>query len=205
MKLLLDFISKPESNGNYNAYYGKANSTKDLSAMTVKEILLWMKARTDAGSPSSATGRYQFMRKTLLGLIRDLGIPESRKFTPELQDYMATHLLKIRGLDKFLAGKLSKEGFALNLSKEWASLPNPVTGKSYYAGDGLNKSHVSVQAVYDVLEAIRKQPSAPGTPVAPTVPEASPEAPKGPVKGLVPGGILAALVALGLYLIQQFG
>jgi hypothetical protein len=48
-------------------------------------------------------------------------------------------LLKRRGLEKYQAGKLSKDQFADNLSKEWASLPYR-TGESYYAGVGSNKS-----------------------------------------------------------------
>jgi hypothetical protein len=48
-------------------------------------------------------------------------------------------LLKRRGLERYQAGKLSKDQFADNLSKEWASLPYN-TGQSYYAGVGSNKS-----------------------------------------------------------------
>jgi hypothetical protein len=60
-------------------------------------------------------------------------------------------LLKRRGWDAFRAGKLSKRQFAFRLSQEWASLPNPKTGRSYYAGDGLNASSVSAAKVYQAL------------------------------------------------------
>lgn len=143
---LADFVAGPESNGNYNAVFGKANSTVDLSKFTVDEILERQR-QTVARGGQSATGRYQIIRKTLLGLKKDLGLSGEEKFTPELQDGLFMELARRRGLEKFRAGKMSEEQFALNLAKEWASLPNPKTGRSYYAGDGLNKSHVTMGQV----------------------------------------------------------
>lgn len=139
---LADFVAGPESNGNYNAVFGKANSTTDLSKFTVDEILQRQK-QTVARGGQSATGRYQIIRKTLMGLKKDMGLTGSEMFTPELQDAMFIELAKRRGLEKFRAGKMSLEQFSLNLAKEWASLPDPKTGRSYYAGDGLNKAHVT--------------------------------------------------------------
>jgi muramidase (phage lysozyme) len=148
---ILDFISGPESKGNYNAFFANAGSTKDLSKMTLDQVLAWQKARTDAGSPSSATGRYQFMRNTLASLKTQMGLKGDEKFTPELQDRLALQLLRVRGYDRFKEGKMSAHAFALELAKEWASLPDPRTGKSYYAGDGLNASLVTPGQVAKVL------------------------------------------------------
>ena len=148
---ILDFVSGPESSGNYNAYYGNAGSTKDLSTMTINEVLAWQKQRVNQGSPSSATGRYQFMQKTLEGLKEELGFTGDEKFTPQLQDNLALALLRRRGYDKFRTGAMDAQTFARNLAMEWAGLPDPTTGRSYYAGDGLNKSGVSVKSVMDTL------------------------------------------------------
>lgn len=150
---ILDFIGVTEAKGNYNAYFANANSTKDLSKLSLAQILQWQDARVRSGSKSSATGRYQFMRKTLRGLINRMGLSMDEKFTPELQDRMALQLLKDRGLDRWRAGKMSTKAFANNLALEWASLPNFTTGKSAYHGDGLNKSLTGVSNVLTALGA----------------------------------------------------
>lgn len=153
---ILDFVAGPESGGNYNAFYGNGGSTKDLSTMTVNEVLAWQKSRTDGGSPSSATGRYQFMRKTLTGLRDELGLTGNEKFTPQLQDNLALALLRRRGYDKFRTGKMTTEQFAENLALEWAGLPSLQTGRSAYDGDGLNKSGVSTGRVRSVLDKAKE-------------------------------------------------
>lgn len=148
---LLDFISGPESRGNYNAVFGKANNPEDLSTFTVDGILARQQAQRQAGAKSTAVGRYQIIYKTLAGLKRQLGLNGSERFTPELQDRMALQLLRNRGYDRFRDGKLGLHEFALQLAQEWASLPDPRTGRSYYAGDGLNRSHVSPSQVASAL------------------------------------------------------
>jgi hypothetical protein len=70
-------------------------------------------------------------------------------------------LLKIRGLEKYQSGKLSKDQFADNLSKEWASLPYN-TGASYYSGVGSNKSSGSRDELISSLPpASSNQPAMP--------------------------------------------
>jgi muramidase (phage lysozyme) len=163
-KLILDFIAIPESGGNYNAYFAHGKSTKDLSKMTLDEIEAWSKNR---GTKSSATGRYQFMRDTLdaPGTLKDIegemGLTGKELFTPELQDRMGYHLLKRRGYEKFINGKISISQFGLNLAKEWASFPvlsrvkgahRTVTrGQTFYSGDKLNKALVKPEAVEALL------------------------------------------------------
>lgn len=148
---LLDFISGPESRGNYNAVFGRANNAEDLSAFTVDGILARQQAQRQAGAKSTAVGRYQIIYKTMAGLKRQLGLSGSERFTPELQDRMALQLLRNRGYDRFASGKMGLHEFALQLAQEWASLPDPRTGRSYYAGDGLNRSHVSPAQVAAAL------------------------------------------------------
>lgn len=161
---ILDFVAGPESGGNYNAYYGNGNSTRDLSQMTLDQVASWSGNR---GTKSSATGRYQFMKATLVGetrkgkfypgLKQEMGLSGSERFTPELQDRMAMHLLNRRGYSKWARGEISATQFANNLALEWASLPNITAqngrpaGVSAYAGDGLNKSLVRPSAVLAAL------------------------------------------------------
>ncbi|MCE4224913.1 hypothetical protein HCU64_14210 [Methylobacterium sp. C25] len=160
---ILDFISGPESNGNYNAYYGHAGSPLDLSKFSLSQLKSWMGNR---GTESSATGRYQFMKSTLFGdprkagdsgLVGQMGLSMETRFSPELQDRLAIALLERRGYSKFVRGEISGAKFANNLALEWASLPNITAqngrpaGVSAYAGDGLNKSLVTPASVLGAL------------------------------------------------------
>lgn len=148
---ILHLVGVHESNGNYNATFGNANSTVDLSKFTVNQIIARQLYNTRVlGMPSSAVGKYQFIRKTLTNL-RDQFGAGNEKFTPELQDKFGMALLNGRGYQEFRAGKISQRQFALRLSQEWASLPDPRTGRSYYAGDGLNAAGTSPQRVYAAL------------------------------------------------------
>jgi len=148
---LLDLIGQGESKGNYNAVYGNINNQRDLSQYSVDDILGQQQYVRDRGIPSTAVGKYGFLYKTLKGLKAELGLSGNEKFTPALQEQMARHLLNRRGLQAYRAGRISKATFALSLSQEFASLPNPNTGRSFYAGDGLNASQVSRQQVYQAL------------------------------------------------------
>lgn len=133
-----NLIGQHEGNGNYNAISGNANSSRDLSQYSVNQIIGMQAGAKARGQLSSAVGKYQFLRKTLKGLRTDLGLTGNEKFTPKLQDRMFHALLVRRGYNEYRAGKLSKRAFALRLSQEWASLPDPSTGRSYYAGDGVH-------------------------------------------------------------------
>ncbi|MEO1797708.1 MAG: hypothetical protein AAFR53_11945 [Pseudomonadota bacterium] len=178
---LLHFISIPESNGNPDAYWGKIRTEhkppKRLTEMSVQEVLAWQDS-IDPLYMSEASGEYQFMEDTLRGLWREAGVQLDDLFDERTQRALALALLKRRGLEDYLAGQLSAEQFAQNLSKEWASLPaitrdragRPAQGQSYYAGDGLNKAHVTIAATMEAVNAVRAT-----TPIvtmpAPAVPE----------------------------------
>jgi conjugal transfer mating pair stabilization protein TraG len=149
---LLETVAKGESNGNYNAYYGKADNTEiEFTSMSVKEVMAWQKNYLKKGSRSSAVGKYQFLRTTLDGLVKEQKISKDAKFDKNLQDRLAVALLERRGLNEYMHGKITRDEFAHNLSKEWAALPK-VIGKnpdaSYYEGDGLNKVRVSKADIY---------------------------------------------------------
>ena len=130
---LLDFIGGLEAPQGYNQVYGK-NRIEPLDQMSVAEVFALQKKMVKENKTSSAVGRYQFINKTLAGLVDEMGIGLDEKFTPELQDRLAAQLLKRRGADAFLKGETSKEVFLNSLAKEWASVPT-TAGQSYYAGD----------------------------------------------------------------------
>jgi muramidase (phage lysozyme) len=155
---LLNTIAKGESNGNYDAYFGQAsNTTIRFTDMSVKEVLQWQQDYVKQGNPSSAVGKYQIIRPTLAGLVKELDIDSGAKFDEALQDRMAIALLERRGSEDYVGKKLTREQFAANLAKEWAALPKIIGAnpeQSYYAGDGINKVQITIAEVYKALATL---------------------------------------------------
>lgn len=150
---LLNFVGGLEAPAGYNQVYGK-NRSAPLDQMTVNQVLAFQDDMVKQGSPSSAIGRYQFLRGTLRGLLQEQGLTGSELFTPELQDKLAVALLQRRGLNRFLEGRMSLEKFGDNLASEWAALPllsGPNRGKSKYAGDGLNNALTTAEMFEETL------------------------------------------------------
>ena len=163
LKNLLDAIGKGEAPKGYGQIYGGARGVPkgaDVSKMTLNAVEALQATMVKNGSESTACGRYQFIRKTLLATVSEMRLTGKEVWRPELQDRMALHLIEKRGLGSFLAGKISREQFANNLAAEWASLPmvsGPKKGRSRYAGDGLNKSFHSVAEMLALLDALRAE------------------------------------------------
>jgi hypothetical protein len=134
-----------------------------LTSMTVAEVLAWQleairryRQKMQARTGYSAAGRYQIIRATLQGLV-DSDWKMTDLFDTETQDLLALNLLRRRGWDRWLAGRLSDSAFADALSMEWASLPYR-TGRSYYAGDVHgNRSLVARAEVLAVLQRIKQE------------------------------------------------
>lgn len=168
LKNLLDAIRKFEAPKGYGQIYGGAKGvpkSTDVSKMTLKAVQALQAKMVKNGSASTACGGYQFIRKTLAVTMQEMGLSGKEVWIPALQDQMAVHLIEKRGLSRFMAGKISREAFANNLAMEWASLPvvTPINGKkvgqSYYAGDGLNKSHHKPAAILALVDALRVRPA----------------------------------------------
>ncbi len=168
--LLLDFIGGIEAPRGYDVIYGN-NQDKlpaPITRMTLGE-LIDAQASFTKRFKSSASGRYQFMRATLQDLSRELGLRGTQVFDANLQDRLAFHLLKRRGYEDYMSGKISRTEFGRRLAQEWASLPvlaatkgahrDLERGQSYYAGDALNKSLVSPEKVETVLDRVKDAPS----------------------------------------------
>ena len=169
---ILDVIGFAEGAG-YNTPYNGSNITpvqlygKQLSELTLDEVFTWQAASVNAGSASSAAGKYQIINKTLKGLVDGAGVVSREdKFSPANQDKLCRKLLQQRGVDGFMAGSKSEASFCLAMAQEWASLPviqrtqgqkrkvNP--GESYYAGDGLNKSRIAPIQLIAAVREVKK-------------------------------------------------
>lgn len=153
---LLDFIAKVESDGNYNAVIGNPHQDQDLARQTIRQIYSLQATLSRKSGRSTAVGRYQFLNQTLRILVSHNSITETTKFTPELQDRLALQLLRRRGYNKWQHSLITDVTFAHELSKEWASFPDPLNrGKSHYDGVAGNHAAYSLDQVYDVLAALK--------------------------------------------------
>ncbi len=157
---LLGLIRSAETSKGYEDFYdgSKLAPPKPVTQMTVREVQEWQRRSVNAGSASSAVGGYQIIRKTLNGVVDDLGLSGDELFDTELQDRMGLHLMAGRGYNDWVAGDITDEQFGNNLAKEWAGLPvisGNNAGRSYYDGDGLNASTVQPGNVIEALNASR--------------------------------------------------
>lgn len=153
---LLDLIAKPESGGYYDIMMGGTRNPKILT-MTLGELLKYQRAYKAGGAETAAAGRYQFMPDTMREVATSLGLNFNKdKFDPQTQDDLAIHLLRQKGLDRWLDGRMSDDQFMDRLSQVWAGLPSPSkNGQSWYQGVGSNKAGISLAAVQNTLNDIK--------------------------------------------------
>ncbi|MCF8495159.1 MAG: hypothetical protein K9G62_00660 [Alphaproteobacteria bacterium] len=134
---------------------------KNFTDLTINEMIevqghwhKWRKKNHVRGS--TACGEYQFLRKTLIGLKKEMGLTGEERFSPEMQDGMAMHMLKRHcRYDDFLAGEISEKTFQGKVARIWASVPKNANGKSAYHGDGLNAARVDTDSVRTAFKDAR--------------------------------------------------
>lgn len=167
-KMMAEIRSHESPNYGYSDYFGRGfnrgpfTPPKDLTTMTVNEVLSWQVSSNPPGPDTAAAGAYQIIRPTLMGLVKSMGLSGDELFDKDLQDRMAISLMKGRGLDKFLAGTMDGDSFANKMAREWASLPvlkedrrgrrSIAIGQSYYTGDGVNKAFKGEKALEQYRE-----------------------------------------------------
>ena len=162
---LLNYIGNLESpNGVYDVLVG--GKRKDLSGMTIGEVMKFQSTMRKNGHESTAVGRYQIIATTLDWVVKNTpGLTKDSLFTDATQDRAGTRLLERRGLYKYEAGKMDFNTFTTNLAKEWASLPvhmDMVNGKgvkltagdSYHKGVGSNKAHGSPTQIANIVRQL---------------------------------------------------
>ena len=134
------------SNYDITYSYGKYNPTdsKPLSEMTIGEVKQLqqqmianeIKAGIDPKDASGAVGKYQLIAKTLKLQQKILGLSNDTKFDAATQELFGLSLLEKRGFSKWSDGTITDHDFQKDLAREWASVADPDTGKSYYRNNG---------------------------------------------------------------------
>lgn len=161
---LLDLIGKSEGTDKgrgYNetlAYGAYTGGPVDLVSMTLAQLdaLQTKMLRHPRNSlKSSACGRYQIVRTTARSIREKLPVhyPLTRKFDRNCQDEMACYLLGLRGIDKYLAGRLKLNSLINNLAQEWASLPT-TEGKGHYDGQ---RASVTVSELTQAIAEVKRR------------------------------------------------
>lgn len=135
----------------YGAYTGGDVNLVSMSLAEIDKLQTSMLKHPKNKWNSSAAGRYQIVRTTLRTIKKTLLLNNASLFDSVMQDRMACYLLGMRGIDKWLSGRLSIDTLLNNLAHEWASLPMP-NGKGAYGGQ---HAAVSVAQVKTTLEAVK--------------------------------------------------
>lgn len=130
--------------------YTVVPSEKPLTRMTLGEVDAWQAANQAAGAESTAAGGYQIIRATLQRAKRSLGLSDDTLFDEGTQDRLADWLLDEAGMRRYEAGEIDAGEMADQLAEVWAAFPD-ASGRSVYAGDGLNAARVDRQTVLGVL------------------------------------------------------
>jgi muramidase (phage lysozyme) len=187
---MLDLIGRSEGTDKgrgYNETLGYGAYTRgpvNLTEMTLEQVRglqRQMLANPANRFHSSALGRYQIVGSTMEGLIREMGLdPRTTKFTPEVQDAMAVRLMQRRGLGSVTDDPRSQANFMRAASREWASLPDPTTGRGAYAGQSAHVTREQVAAALRGVSPAGRPPAAvrmaAAEPVSPVQPIATPGA-----------------------------
>jgi len=146
-------------NSGYDVPYGYGKYGKPdrpLTEMTVAEVRDFQRkqiAATRGKVPGTkqgtgAVGKYQVVFGTLKDMQKQLGFKDTDKFSVELQDRIGLALLNKRGYQDYKDGKITKQEFQKNLAREWASIADPDTGKSYY-GQATGTSLEELEAAFN--------------------------------------------------------
>jgi len=171
-----NYLASVESGGDYSAYNniarGKVSSfyKTNLTSMSINEV---MAAQSQPERKMFAVGRYQLIPSTLISAINHLKIDRSSLFNEEVQDYLFNkYLIAIKRPEiiNFLEKNGDVEDAIYSWAQEFASAgvrkgrvisKNRVAlgGESYYAGDGLNKAHITPDKMVNVLVKAKEDAS----------------------------------------------
>lgn len=145
--------------GDYNsvnrgARGGYRAGTENLEGMTLAQVMAAQRA-----GQFNAAGRYQIIGSTLAEAARGLKLKGNEMFDRRIQDRIFEQYLvrnKRRAIADYVEGRSGDLRAALRAaSREWASVADPDTGRSYYAGKGNNRASISAAEMEAALRNTR--------------------------------------------------
>ncbi|SNV34693.1 Uncharacterised protein [Chryseobacterium taklimakanense] len=173
-----NLIAKEESRDNYNICNQTKGGLKIINNLKIVELTIKEVQEKQKNRDVFAVGRYQLIPDTLNSAIRNLGLDTNEKLNEEIQDKIFDeYLIKVKRskVIDFLEGNGNVEDAMYSLAQEWASIGvekgkrisdkiikkdkkvvkrivrHAEGGESYYAGDGLNKSHITPEQMKNAL------------------------------------------------------
>ncbi|KVO64989.1 mannosyl-glycoprotein endo-beta-N-acetylglucosamidase [Burkholderia ubonensis] len=158
-------ISRGE--GDYNsvnrgARGGYRSGTENLEGMTLAQVMAAQRA-----GQFNAAGRYQIIGGTLSEAASAMKLNGGEMFDRKLQDRIFSEYLvrnKRRAIADYIEGRSDDVLAALRaMSREWASVADPDTGRSHYAGKGNNRASISraeAEAALNNARATYQRPAA---------------------------------------------
>lgn len=178
----------------YGAYSGGDRELVTMTLDQIDHLQSAMLAHPANRWNSSAIGRYQIVRTTMRAIRGKLKLSGRELFDPAMQDRMACFLLGGRGIDRWLAGRMSEDALIDELAKEWASLPT-TKGKGHYGGQN---AAVTVRSVRRALTQVEWRAAGQQTPSKGIGPSKTGNAAPAPAPGRKSGILAGILAALGL-------
>lgn len=159
-----NLIAKGEGDyGSFNrGVAGDAKGAKmNFANMTIDEVMAAQSLPKGDANRLFAVGKYQVIPSTMKGAATTMGLSGSEKLTPELQERIFSEYLigqKRPQIDSFIRGEHDNLNSAVSAgAREWASIADPKTGKSFYAGTGNNKASLSAEVFGSSLTGARDQ------------------------------------------------
>ncbi|WP_298146328.1 tape measure protein [uncultured Acinetobacter sp.] len=150
--------------GGYNSYNngvaGDATGrTKNLTGMTLAQVMAKQKGSKSTGRELFAVGKYQVIPSTLRDAVSALKLDKNQLFSPEMQEKIFREYLvsvKQPNVKKFITGKGGLSPALDALAVEFASVADPATGRSKYGDRGGNKASISSEQMAQSLLATQK-------------------------------------------------
>lgn len=161
-RVLLEAIAEHESakgEKGYNKINGisalNLKVTPEPTKMTIVEILKLQRQLMNK-KKSGAVGKYQFIQASLTETFPFTKVKVTDLFDAEAQDTLILKRLTLkRKYLEWRQGIISDKHFVYELSKEFASIENPGTGKTYYVSTS-NVAHNSWENMQKVLKKVRE-------------------------------------------------
>ena len=163
---ILSFISSGEggyeSSNRGSVETGTNNTIRDnkpLSKLTLGEIKSYQNLPKNDPNRLFAVGAYQITPVAMDAAMKAAGVNDNTIFSPTVQDRMGLGLIlgtKRPRLAAYIKGESNDINAAmLEFAQEFASVPDPSTGKSYYVNKGNRHQH-TVEETRQALERARE-------------------------------------------------